>query len=241
MLLQGYQYSQELERTSWDFAVEWAELRRAGLTNNDLRWLSCKGYVEHARELPSAGENGRAFRCNGGLTFGRRTCFILTPRGVAFARRMLDAPSISKPVVAVSIRSSGVNRPFSAEERSFLHTLKPRWDRDRQELRLGTMVVKQFKVPAVNQERILAAFEEEGWPTKIHDPLPPAADQDPKRRLHDTINSLNRNQKRHLIRFLGDGSGQGVRWDLAFDDVLEEESDNRDEEIPSSPICQTVQ
>jgi hypothetical protein len=88
----------------------------------------------------------------------------------------------------------------------------PKWDRDRQELRLGDVVVKQFKVPAVNQERILAAFEEEGWPVRIDDPLPPATDQDPKARLHDTIVSLNRNQKHPLIRFYGDGTGQGVRW-----------------------------
>jgi hypothetical protein len=81
-------------------------------------------------------------------------------------------------------------------------------------LRVGEVVVKQFKVPAANQERILAAFEEDGWPIRIDDPLPPAVEQDPKRRLHDTINSLNRNQKRPLIRFIGDGSGQGIRWQL---------------------------
>jgi hypothetical protein len=95
---------------------------------------------------------------------------------------------------------------------------KPRWDYQRQELRLGDAIVKQFKVPAANQERILAAFEEEGWPVRIDDPLPPNAEQNPKRRLHDTINSLNRNQKQHLIRFTGDGSGQGIRWELVADD-----------------------
>ena len=49
---------------------------------------------------------------------------------------------------------------------------------------------------------------------RIDDPLSPKLDQDPKRRLHDTINSLNRNQKRPLVRFLGDGSGQCVRWEF---------------------------
>ena len=65
-----------------------------------------------------------------------------------------------------------------------------------------------------NQERILAAFEEEGWPVHIDDPLPPHPEQDSKRRLHDTINSLNRNQKKRLIQFLGNGNGQGIRWEL---------------------------
>ena len=88
----------------------------------------------------------------------------------------------------------------------------PSWDRDRPELRWGNTVVKRFKVPAPNQELILAAFQEDGWPVRIDDPLPPHPELDPKRRLHDTINSLNRSQKLPLIRFLGDGSGQGVRW-----------------------------
>ena len=93
-------------------------------------------------------------------------------------------------------------------------TMSPTWDRDRQQLRVGKAIVKEYKVPASNQEAILAAFEEENWPPRIDDPLSPVPDQDPKRRLHDTINSLNRNQKQPLVRFLGDGSGQGVRWEF---------------------------
>jgi hypothetical protein len=96
-------------------------------------------------------------------------------------------------------------------------TLNPKWDRDRQLLKVGSVVVKQFKVPAANQEVILAAFEEESWPPRIDDPLPPHPDQSSKRRLQVTIKSLNRNQKRQLIRFLGDGSGEGVRWELGQD------------------------
>jgi len=90
----------------------------------------------------------------------------------------------------------------------------PHWDPVRQELRLGEVVVKQFKVPAANQERVLAAFQEEGWPRRIDDPLPPSPDLDPKRRLHETISSLNRNLLRPWIHFHGDGTGQGIRWRL---------------------------
>jgi hypothetical protein len=79
---------------------------------------------------------------------------------------------------------------------------------------VGELVVKRFKAPAANQETILAAFEEEEWPPRIDDPLPPSPDLEPKRRLHDTINSLNRNQKKQLLRFFGDGSGMGIRWEL---------------------------
>ena len=91
---------------------------------------------------------------------------------------------------------------------------------------MGDIVVKQFKVPALNQERILAAFEEEGWPVHIDDPLPPHPEQDPKRRLHDTINSLNRNQKNPLIRFLGNGNGQGIRWELSRRGAVESDGES---------------
>jgi hypothetical protein len=94
-----------------------------------------------------------------------------------------------------------------------LEATKPEWDQVRQELRVSGMLVKQFKVPAANQEAILATFHEEDWPPRIDDPLVPRGDQDPKRRLHDTINSLNRNQKRPILHFFGDGTGQGVRWE----------------------------
>ena len=61
------------------------------------------------------------------------------------------------------------------------------------------------------------AFEEESWPPRIDDPLPPHPDLMPKRRLHDTIKSLNRNQKNHVIRFMGDGTGEGIRWGLVHE------------------------
>jgi hypothetical protein len=64
------------------------------------------------------------------------------------------------------------------------------------------------------QEAILMAFEEEHWPPRIDDPLPAHPDLLPKRRLHDTIKGLNRKQKNCLIRFMGDGTGEGIRWEL---------------------------
>jgi hypothetical protein len=80
--------------------------------------------------------------------------------------------------------------------------------------------VKQFKVPAPNQEIILAAFEEENWTARIDDPLVPHPAIDSKRRLHDTINSLNRNQKNPLLRFLGDGNGEGICWERSHPPAL---------------------
>lgn len=205
LLVGAYDFARELQRDPWDFAVEIEDLRRAGLANCELRWLVCRGYVEHAREVTSEGDEVRAFRPCRGLTFSKTTCFCLTEQGLAFARA---AMAEARP----PDQATAPQPPAAADQAE--GPLRPRWDRARQELRLGDVVVKQFKVPAVNQERILAAFEEEGWPVRLDDPLPPQPDQDSKRRLHDTINALNRNQKEPLVRFMGDGSGQGIRWAL---------------------------
>jgi hypothetical protein len=176
-----------------------------------LRWLVCKGYVAHAAEITEPSDVTRTFRRvhTTGLKFGRRTCFVLTEAGMAFAAALIDCPSLFSHPHAAGLQSDDSNAGAAADD-----AVGPRWDRDRQELRVGGVVVKQYKVPAANQERVLAAFEEEGWPVHVDDPLPPSGELDPKRRLHDTINSLNRNQKVSLIRFFGDGSGEGVRWEL---------------------------
>ena len=73
--------------------------------------------------------------------------------------------------------------------------------------------MKQFKVPSPTQEALLAAFEEEGWPAAIDDPLPPISGQDPKSRMRNTIRHLNANQKNRLLYFRGDGSGQRILWE----------------------------
>lgn len=99
--------------------------------------------------------------------------------------------------------------PFMADGPAEL----PIWDAVRRELRLGSVVVKRFRQPAKNQEMILAAFQEEGWPPHIDDPLPGGDNVVAQDRLHDAIKKLN-HQKLHLIRFLSDGFGQGVLWEL---------------------------
>ena len=58
-LAKALDHANDTGRDKWDFAVEIQELRAAGLTTGDLRWLVCKGYVEHAREITLLGEDGR--------------------------------------------------------------------------------------------------------------------------------------------------------------------------------------
>jgi hypothetical protein len=75
-------------------------------------------------------------------------------------------------------------------------------------------VIKHFKQPSGNQESVLVAEQEMGWPTWLDDPLPGRAGQCAKARLHDTVKDLNRRQLVPLIRFKGNGTGTCVGWEL---------------------------
>lgn len=211
MLLESYDYARDVGCPIWEFAVELEAFGTLGLTPGDWRWLCLKGLVDHGRERTLSDEPVRSFRQSGVLRLTRRTCFVLTEDGERFARQLLADPGrraqATPNPAPVSVGECLATDLFD------LSQMVPIWDRDRQQLRVGKFIVKEFKLPAPNQETILAAFQEEDWPPRIDDPLSPHDDIDPKRRLHDTITSLNRNQKKPLIRFLGDGSGEGVRWE----------------------------
>lgn len=208
LLQQAYDYSRDLQRIVWDFAVEIDVLRRAGLNNNDLRWLHYKGYIEHGREITEPGDIDRNFQRRDDLTLTPESCFVLTEDGahvlgIAGRRQVLASQGETNGHFPV-VRAVETDEPDS---------LVPRWDSDLREFQYGGSIVKRFRTPSPNQETILAAFEEEGWPTRIDDPLPGAPEIDPKQRLHDTIKSLNRNQLDRRVRFRGDGTGEGVRWE----------------------------
>jgi hypothetical protein len=211
--LKSQSYADSLKACIWDFAVELPCLRRLGLSNNDLRWLVAAGLVNHAIETTSDSDTVRNFERPARLRFRKRTCFVLTPKGAAvgeaaFRHHFPPAEGLAE-----------IEHSDTPDASSRGHSLTPTWDHDRQELRIGKVIVKRFRVPAPSQEAILEAFQEEAWPPRIDDPLPPHSDQAPKRRLQETIKSLNRNQKRPLVRFLGDGNGQGVLWEYCGDAV----------------------
>jgi len=81
------------------------------------------------------------------------------------------------------------------------------------ELIVNGIVVKQLDIRATNQIAILTAFQEEGWPPRIDDPLHPNSG-DSKSRLRSTIHCLNGCHHPHLVHFFADGSGKGIRWKL---------------------------
>jgi hypothetical protein len=217
LLFDACENARALSLDRWEFSVELSELQGLGLTINDCRWLVAQGWVKHARETTAPESVKRTFSPCPNLKFTPETCFVLTESGYSVARgASAHAADISRPVIPAEALDSARSAALGTVNGA-VHALVPKWDRDRQELRVGRQIVKQFKVPAANQETILAAFEEEQWPPRIDDPLTLKANLDPKRRLHDTINSLNRNQKRSMIRFFGDGSGQGIRWEFTVE------------------------
>lgn len=204
LLLDAFEYAEQTNGDRWEYAVEIHELHEAGLTKNDLRFLVRREIVEHASEVTILGNDGRQFQSTGDLTFTERTCMVLTTSGVVAAIESCTARSDKNARPPLVVRT--------AVELSA--TPLPAWDADRRVLSIDGTTVKHFKWPAVNQEAILAAFEEEGWCSRIDDPLSPQPEQDSKRRLSDTIKCLNRKQSSPLIHFRGDGTGEGVVWEF---------------------------
>jgi hypothetical protein len=212
-LAEAYFYAKDVNRDVWDFAVEIHALRAAGLTTSDLRWLVCKGYAVHRVELHRPGDNERKFRAASDLKFFKRSCFVLTPAGADLAGPNEESAGSENRDESV-LASQNQNGDGKAAD------LVPEWDPIRHELRVGGRLVKQFRLPSPNQETILTVFQEEGWPARIDDPLPQTPDVDSKERLHNTIRALNRHQRHRLLRIRGDGTGEGVMWELVQEDGL---------------------
>ena len=82
-LLDAYKYACLVQRDHWEFAVEIQSLHDAGMNNAELRWLVCKGLVQHALEDREevVARSRRAFRKVGDLILLNRSCFVLTKTG----------------------------------------------------------------------------------------------------------------------------------------------------------------
>ncbi len=183
----------DLHLDPWEFAVSLTDLLAAGLTGTDVRRLVADGLAEHAHERVRPGVGHRSVRRMANLALTARTCFILTPAGERLLSRWTGHP-------AANGNGSGPKPPA------------PRWDADRRQLWFREQLVKCYRVPAASQETILAAFEEDGWPPRIDDPLGHINGHDPQERLHEAVKGLNRGQMRRLLVFHRDGSGEGVTW-----------------------------
>jgi hypothetical protein len=204
LLLDAARFAEDSGQPFWGFAVSLDDLYRVGLTANAAKWLICKGYVEHRTEAKRSNRPKANEEFLEALRLPGSSRVILTATGIDFAARIQGASVTSRtPATATKVPRAP----------------RPNWNARARLLRVGQIEVKRFTVPADNQERILSAFEEERWPPVIDDPLPPRAELDAKRRLHDAINRLNRNQKTKVLCFKGNGNGRAVRWEYVLHSV----------------------
>lgn len=212
LLLEAFEYAHDLEANVWDFATEISNLRRLKLSNSDLRWLVGRGLVGHGVEVTLGGDEERSFQHPSRVVFCKKTCFVLSPAGAALAHRLCEGNGS-----ATLAEARPADEPPSLSIASPPGPQPPKWDRDRQELRVGSAVVKRFKIPSPHEETVLAAFEELNWPPRIDDPLPPCDEPSPKWRLQEAIELLNGNQRQHLVRFRTDSTGRGILWEFCND------------------------
>ena len=132
----------------WEYAIELERLLADGLWASDLRWLVNKGYVAHAAEITRPSDKKRRFRPCDNLSFGQRTCFILTESGALMAAN-------------AGLRSSDIHAgDISGEFPRLAHcgkapSIVPSWDQDRRILRVDGRIVKRYRVPSPGQEAIL--------------------------------------------------------------------------------------
>ncbi len=204
ILFKAMEYADDVDKDAQQFAVEIDCLSEVGLTTSEFRWLISKGLVTHVTEMTSTEDRDRRFHpSTDRMIFGRNSCFWLTEKGRRYFRSLFESDN-----------GNGRPRQPSPWDDNGNPATCPIWDVDRQELRLGKVLIKQYKVSAQNQELILAAFQEEGWPPSILDPLPPHPEINPKRRLQDTVASLNRSQRNTLVTFHVSNHGQSVFWQL---------------------------
>jgi hypothetical protein len=205
-LHRAHEFALDIQIDLWQFAEPLRNLAEMGVPEHALRWLVVKGYAEHAHELTTFLEADRRFRPCPNVSFGPKTCFVITEAGAEFIRdNQKSSPS-----------ASAIPFPTLAA----VAVPVPHWDKEMRTLYFGDRIVKRYRVLAANQEAVLAAFEEEGWTHVIDDPLPFAAAGCLETRLRDTIRRLNSSHVNHLLHFYGDGTGTHFLWETVSEVTL---------------------
>ena len=189
------------------------------ITCSYLDWLSMRGYLS-AQQLSTDGLQN--LECH---TIDRSVHHqpALTEAGARFAveamrqqgrwDQMATLLAISTPSASRTDYDSGqLTGPAASVQVVPRLSHQPHWDSHHRELWLGRGLVKKIRTSAINQERILSAFEEEHWPECVYDPLPPVGDVDPKQRLLDAVRRLNGHQLARHIHFLIVHRGERVAW-----------------------------
>jgi hypothetical protein len=191
LLRRAKEAAAHLRLDPWQLALGIRELLAVGLSGTDIRCLLARGLAAHAREHSPPGARRRSFCPIENLTLPPQTCLILTDAGERLLKRWESRPGAT---------AAGAS------------PATPIWDGGPHQLWYRGRLVKWYRAPAVSQEAILAAFQEEGWPLRIIDPLRQIHGLDPRERLHEGVKGLNRGQVERLLVFRRDGTGEGVTW-----------------------------
>lgn len=203
-LLQAADYAQESNAEIWLFALPILELKAAGLTTPDLRWLLYKGYVEAVQGTANRPRPVRLPPQTSAACFPEDARFVLTAAGIAFARQARSRRDRQEPPQ---------ERGAAAHETGGEAVAIPNYDSNCRELTYRGRLVKRLPQTATLQHPILLAFQEQGWAHYTDDPLPPDPNRDSKERLHDAVQRLNSNQIHNLLRFHVVGGGTSITWE----------------------------
>jgi hypothetical protein len=140
------------------------------------------------------------------MKFAENSAFMLSVGGADFARSACPASAETPDAPPKVSKAPACETDLTNEAQ------RPHWEPGSRTLTIGDIVVKRFHRPARVQAIVFGAFEEEGWPASIDDPIPRHPGKDPKTRLRGTIESLNENHLVRRIHFAGDGSGEKICW-----------------------------
>lgn len=166
-----------------------AGLHRRGIDPSAIDWLLGRGYVRPVAEPAPSPYHPPGNGSNGYVTGGPR--LVLTEVGGQMIEILLRCQLGPEPALA-----------------------GPYWDAARRELRVGTVVVKQFVREARNQIAILAAFHQRGWPEVIGNPLDSGSETSGEERLANAVKELNRTRNALRVMFHVRGGGTAVRWEI---------------------------
>ncbi len=197
----------------WDFAVEIHELDHAGVSRSGLRWMLSRNLALHAHETTPRRAKRRSFDTSGAAVFLRHSCFVASEAGLA----LWNKNGTVVETLPFERFNPGAGISSYHKELRTLHgrdVIVPHYDPMRAELTVRGQVVKRYRRAAMNQQAVILAFAEAGWIQRIDDPLPATSGICAKRRLQETVKALNSHHLRPLLRFSGDGTGEGVRWDF---------------------------
>jgi hypothetical protein len=168
-----------------------------------------KGLAEHAEESTESGPGALLMKA---LTSAGNK---LRPEEFGLGTTRLSMERLVRALsrcVEFRLENATWLTPVSAESESRIddkQSQKPSWSRHEYKLRLGETTIRKVKRQAdSNIVKVLDAFEEQGWPGHIDDPV--QHDLYPLR-IHETIRSLN--TRLRLIRFHADGEGKGICWE----------------------------